>query len=1048
VSNIDTAPRREFNARGDLTELFILTNALAGVYRYINELSNKSSTVLLEDAVAVLVNQLKLYLTGTRTYRAGAGADTDTRDVNNPFIDLVSFNDTVWRHSDAANGLNDVDEAQIPTFASDPSAQIPAKKPVSTIKNAGASLWWSLMRSLWFLFMIFARIKTALGSKYDTEMLGTLNELTTAANKRVGNLAKFGKPTEEKFKRVANDMYTSGVAPTMSLDALNASVDVHSTTGGTLDLSSRLELAVTLTGKSVLFDKMFKDSFKTTAADEKGKPSKTKFDAEYVAARLTRGDGTDVEIVTAAKLDAVVQELRATYGANHFVMKKDSVVSLLDASENWTRLAGAPKGVVNAYNGMREKASADTLTTLFNGAVALLEREDTIRTFVNTAHQTTDPENIPVIVAAAVDPAFEIVRRIRDNRDSIGFIDVAPLNALNDEITAIQSRAHDRLRSAQASKKKQQLNLEETVNVIDSIQSLCEMFSVFVQLHNDIEWGVYRALPSIATEIGALAEEQLQGEGTLSTLSDLFAYRMRVGGGEVDSGETEVRYNRGKANTSDVIYEITQRMQAKKFKGAEIGVVNDLVDQFLERARFLPQTTAPITGGRALRTLQLRPVAPTGDKGLETFEQWRYAAYWSNNAPYSFGHDEVDSIGGTLLTALPYINPLLPMMPRSVRNAPHGRYRDGAPNAAQAAIAKILYKEREFQLALDELRARNVNIPAAALHAALNPLTGNPLGEDVPLAERRYWSSRSHGVLARIAERYVYLTEYSTQQCARWLANGINVPLGGMIVDHARTQTMYSMIGIGGDGPLGTLKRSGFDSLSSFDTNSQHYSFQGMFSLAPIINNPRGFHFMPNVRGGTFHGGNGNRYINDTPEGVIVPLWPNDPLLQADSDLAELRRDIMTNRFYDGHRLGNYSKIPVLQGYNTAVNPDAEIPNDFDLSGNWNAADFAGRISHCVDFVAVCDRPMYPGVFSVVATFPLVKSRVQFNLDSLSFVQRRTINELNHTVHRDTTLVPDPIVGEACTASFDLWGAKTPGCAARFSSQTAVPHTALAVDIY
>ena len=47
-----------------------------------------------------------------------------------------------------------------------------------------------------------------------------------------------------------------------------------------------------------------------------------------------------------------------------------------------------------------------------------------------------------------------------------------------------------------------------------------------------------------------------------------------------------------------------------------------------------------------------------------------------------------------------------------------------------------------------------------------------------------------------------------------------------------------------------------------------------------------------NVRGGTFHGGNGNRYINDLPDGRIVPLWHNDPLLRGD---VEMRRSATTS---------------------------------------------------------------------------------------------------------------------------------------------------------
>ena len=91
---------------------------------------------------------------------------------------------------------------------------------------------------------------------------------------------------------------------------------------------------------------------------------------------------------------------------------------------------------------------------------------------------------------------------------------------------------------------------------------------------------------------------------------------------------------------------------------------------------------------------------------------------------------------------------------------------------------------------------------------------------------------------------------------------------------------------------------------------------------------------------------------------------------------------------------------------------------------------------------------MYPGVFAISAIFPFVKARPQFQPDSMSFLQTRTIRAQNNVVHRDTTLVPDPIVGEAKTAAFEMWGAKFPGCAARYSSQTRLPDSLLSIDVY
>lgn len=416
----------------------------------------------------------------------------------------------------------------------------------------------------------------------------------------------------------------------------------------------------------------------------------------------------------------------------------------------------------------------------------------------------------------------------------------------------------------------------------------------------------------------------------------------------------------------------------------------------------------------------------------------------------AFGVTERGSIGGTLLTALPYVNPMYVMGNRSnASSSAAPLYRNGMPNSTtqldvQAQISSSmleahLYNEDAYELA----RKAFPDLPAAAVHGMIYPLAGNPEnpGHCSDL-ERRFVEAGRLPLMARLAARLALLTVISLDTMLRWYDNNIAIPFGGLILRPWEQQTMFSQIAVAGD-RLGTFFFSGFDNTVSFDQMFQHFSFQTFFHAGAVIEDTQRFVFAKDTRGGAPKGGKGNRYVNSSGTGVI-PLFQPD--FEESREYREKANDLLSHKVYHGELLGNHSNIAVLQGYNTVV--DKTTPSHFDIMGNWNEVDFAGRLDNSMEFQATRRETMYDGQYMVNMIWPLRRAQSQYVTKSMSHAQRTEVTAHNNHVHQTTQWMYDEIANETEKKSFHPWGDQYEGLLDRETSRMRVPVASAAVIAY
>lgn len=394
-----------------------------------------------------------------------------------------------------------------------------------------------------------------------------------------------------------------------------------------------------------------------------------------------------------------------------------------------------------------------------------------------------------------------------------------------------------------------------------------------------------------------------------------------------------------------------------------------------------------------------------------------------------FGQDE-SSIGGTLFSALPYVASNYRMMNRS--GAYGGNlYRDEP--SVRGMMAKVinanLYKEEAY----NEAREMYRDIPDLAVHAMVYPLAGDPLARPdeegaVSDLERRFRETASFPLLMQVAARLVLLTSITYQAMSRWYDHNIAIPIGGCVLRPWEKQTMFSQIATA-ERALGQMNFSGFDDIVSFDPMSQHFNVQASFHAGAIINDTQAFFFAKDTRGGAAKGGKGNRYINSKEDGGVVDMSYDNPW-----------RERVFQALYDGEKLGNYSNIPVIQGYNTAVEFNS-TPVHFDIRGNWQRIDFAGRLDVSTEFVATRTHIMYDGQFLTNYVLPLRKQTSDFDPRSMSHAQKCQITAMNNHVHQATQWVWDEIDPELRVKAFHPWGDEDAGLLDVQTSRTSIPIT-------
>jgi hypothetical protein len=383
-----------------------------------------------------------------------------------------------------------------------------------------------------------------------------------------------------------------------------------------------------------------------------------------------------------------------------------------------------------------------------------------------------------------------------------------------------------------------------------------------------------------------------------------------------------------------------------------------------------------------------------------------------------------------LFSALPYVSPNYRMMNRS--GAYGGDlYRDEP--IVRGMFSKVvnahLYKEEAY----NEAREMYRDLPDLAVHAMVYPLAGDPMAKPneegaVSDLERRFRETASFPLLMQVAARLVLLTSITYQAMSRWYDHNIAIPIGGCVLRPWEKQTMFSQIATA-ERQLGQMNFSGFDDIVSFDPMSQHFNVQASFHAGAMINDTQAFFFAKDTRGGAAKGGKGNRYINSKEDGGVVDMSYDNPWRQR-----------VFEALYDGEKLGNYSNVPVIQSYNTAVE-FSSTPVHFDIRGNWQRIDFAGRLDVSTEFVATRTNVMYDGQFLTNYLLPLRKQTSDFDPKSMSHAQKCQITAMNNHVHQTTQWVWDENDPELKVKSFHPWGDEDDGLLDVQTSRTSIPVT-------
>jgi hypothetical protein len=265
----------------------------------------------------------------------------------------------------------------------------------------------------------------------------------------------------------------------------------------------------------------------------------------------------------------------------------------------------------------------------------------------------------------------------------------------------------------------------------------------------------------------------------------------------------------------------------------------------------------------------------------------------------------------------------------------------------------------------------------------------------------RYNATKSMSFFEGIAARAVLTQPITLQNIDAWFEHNIAIPFGFIGMRPFESQFMESII-FTASGNVGNLYFSGIDNIVSFDPGSQHFNTQIFGHFKPFISDPSKFYVAANTRGLQILGGKGNKYINASETGREI----NDPE-------HDTWKGIMTESFGSGEKLGDYSIIPILTGYNYAIE-DQFKDRHYDVRGYWDSNDFVSRLDArtCQEFVTERELPMYPNQFLTNTLYPFDKLALNpLPNNRASFDQLQNRRRANTHVHQITQDVYNPLTG-------------------------------------
>lgn len=402
----------------------------------------------------------------------------------------------------------------------------------------------------------------------------------------------------------------------------------------------------------------------------------------------------------------------------------------------------------------------------------------------------------------------------------------------------------------------------------------------------------------------------------------------------------------------------------------------------------------------------------------------------------AFDPEDAYSYGGTLGTALPFVHPHYPFLPRSGNvgrqlmmhgtsgiavgpNSRAVRYRDGFPATTAPSRQTMQYGYDEIQRrmyvhspAFGEAQSAFPNLNRVMLQSIVAPFCGHPLKNDLTFFELRWVKSHDLGTMHGLAQRAYLLAPCRSSTFHGFDKCNVEILFGGDLFRPFEGQLMHSQIGLA-EGPVGTEWTHGMDNMISFQPLSEKFVVMAQVRHKAMIERLDAFYIAEYTRGGIGVGGKGNRYIN---EGIQV--WPNDnPYANS-----------VHERIGISSLMGDHSLIACLAGYNHARKPFRT--KNLDIRGNWKVADFVGKLHESHDFMVTRPVPMYDAQFitNYVYGGDFNYDPPRKRLGTMSFQDKESLRQTNYIVHQTTQLCND---GKKRIRSHHPWNEQEPGLVTR-----------------
>jgi hypothetical protein len=413
----------------------------------------------------------------------------------------------------------------------------------------------------------------------------------------------------------------------------------------------------------------------------------------------------------------------------------------------------------------------------------------------------------------------------------------------------------------------------------------------------------------------------------------------------------------------------------------------------------------------------------------ELFERFRFEA--SADGAGAELPSNSPMFGDTLFGALPFVNNVLPLLPRTSSQAlkdsgilPDWMLPTETTNlnpflgngTYQDYMSVMLYNEAAYEAFRAKYCSPNsdTKYPDALAHLIFFPVTGNPLSPNprVSTFEARWIEASTYETRENIAAHLVLTTVVSVQTLCEFYDHNIAPYLRAAILRPFEEQDMHALV-FSAEGRLGTTYVSNASTITSFEADSKTFYFEADMAHATALDYTDKFIVAENMRGGMARGGKGNGWIRDI---VSVPS-----IVDHEGDA---RLEAMRTKLGKGSELGNYSNIAVVQGL-AATEGQAAGPRELSLTGCYDKRLFAGRLNDCAEFHQMQKAPQYEGVFfnNFIHQFrKLIQDLPELPAEKLNYESLSDMRRTNVHCHMTSQLMTDRTGNLTKLKSYHMWG--------------------------